>query len=448
MKAFTLKRLAKLMNLSWKGSRDRAVRGVCVDSRLLKTGDVFFALPGSQVDGHTFLPEVASKGASAAVVSQTYNGMDYGLPLLYVPDVMDALQLAAKNFLSESSAKVIALTGSVGKTTTKDFTTALLKQKYNVASSPGNSNSQIGVPLAILNHTDGTEDIVVLEMGMTVPGNIKKLINIAPPDIAVLTTVALVHACNFQSLDEIALTKAEIFSHPKTSLGVLSYDINNYSEVCRLSPCPKVSFSVTSEGADYFLKSAKESMHVHEIDGSVVELPMLSFPGKHNQHNFLAAAAVARALGVSWDQIREAVQVLALPERRLQLVEKKGVLFVNDSYNASAVSVKAALSSLPSPSPGRKKIAVLGEMLELGKFSEGCHREVADYALDTVDEMYCLGNECLAIKDSWQKANRPVMWSTDRSELVEALRRVLEPGDVVLLKGSRSKGMWKVLEEY
>lgn len=177
--------------------QDFVFNNVCVDSRLISPGDLFVALPGNQTDGHHFLPQAKACGAVAAVVCSSYRGPDFGLPLIAVPDTLKFLQESARKKVKESRSKVVAVTGSVGKTTTKDFITHLVSQKYRVASTPGNSNSQIGLPLALLNHFEGTEEIVVVEMGMTLPGQIAGLVSIAPPDIAVITSVALVHAAFF-----------------------------------------------------------------------------------------------------------------------------------------------------------------------------------------------------------------------------------------------------------
>lgn len=405
------------------------VRGIAVDSRNVKPGDLFFALPGDQTDGHAFLSDAAAKGAVGAVVKKDYAGPDYGMALVRCEDCLKALQMLAKTYLKRHRPKVVAVTGSLGKTTTKDFIAQLLQVKYKVSVSPGNSNSQIGLPLTILNHSQDDDEILILEMGMTHPGQILKLIDIAPPTVAVVTTVALVHACNFNSLTDIARAKAEIFMHPDTEIGFYPQESDHGHVLSTSGTCRKVSFSLHSQEAKTILTKP------------------LPVPGEHNRHNFLAAASVARYLGLSLDEIHERMAALHLPERRLQHVEKFGALFINDAYNASEMSMKAALNSLPTPKAGSKRIAVLADMLELGKFSEGCHRAVAQHALDCVDLMLCFGNECRYINECWQQAGRPVVWAPERSEIVKALRTHLQPGDVVLLKGSRGKGVWKVLEE-
>jgi UDP-N-acetylmuramoyl-tripeptide--D-alanyl-D-alanine ligase len=417
---------------------------VAVDSRLVCPGALFFALRGARDDGHHHLAEVAAKGATTAVVSTVYAGPDYGLKLVFAENPMQILQEMAKTALQRWKGKVVAITGSLGKTTTKGFTLQLLESRFRVTASPGNQNSQIGLPLTILNELQGDEELLVLEMGMTLPGHIAQLTQIAPPDIAVITTVALVHACNFESLEEIAHAKAEIFSHPHTTVGILSSDIRGYEAIAAKGSCNKISFSLTHPNADYYLCEMGEHLQVH-MHGKTAQLPPLPVVGKHNRHNFLAAAAVAHSLGLSWEEIAEAVPRLSLPALRLQRVEKEGILFINDAYNASEDSFKAAFQNLPIPKAGGKRVAVIGEILELGKFSEGCHREVALAALQAVDEVICTGNGCGPIWESWNAANRPITWVKEREKLASVVNSRVAAGDVVLLKGSRSNRLWELL---
>ncbi len=446
MRFMTLAQVAHILNCEGTFS-SVLIQGYCTDSRLLKSGELFFALKGERVDGHHYLSDVQRKGAIAAVVSKEYQGHFPNLPLLVVEDPLHALQELAHAALLRCSTRIVAITGSIGKTSTKEFTKTLLATKYRVAASPGNSNSQVGVPLTILNHTTGEEEVLILEMGMTTPGHIFRLVQIAPPEVAVITTVALVHACNFESIEDIAWAKAEILSHPHTRLGILHRDICNFAEICRVGNCHKISFSTTSVDADYALDPSDSYRIQAHLEKQTIFLGKLPIPGKHNLHNLLAASAVARHFNVSWEEIKQAIATIVLPERRLQFVQHKDVLFLNDSYNASELSVKAALETLPDPQGEGRKIAVLGSMLELGKFSQDCHHRVGEFALQHIEQLYCLGEECLPIYDLWKKAGRPVQLFMNRADLVDCLRKELRPSDVVLLKGSRSKELWKVLEE-
>lgn len=446
MKKNSLAQLAK--HLGQKLNNDRPVSGFSVDSRILQPGNLFFALPGAKVDGHQYIAEVASKGASGVVVSKNYSGPSHHLPLIYVDDTLVALQTVAKEALSHSNGKIVAVTGSLGKTTTKEFIASLLRKKFRVMASPGNSNSQIGVPLSILNNVKGDEEILVLEMGMTESGHIRRLLEIAPPDIAVITTVALVHAENFESLEGIARAKAEILTHPKTALGIFPNDLPIYKEVMQgNTSCYKMTFSLENQEANYYLEENEGQFRIYE-NNEVVTLPALTLPGRHIRHNFLAALAVARNLGLAWRDIQKALPLLKLPERRFEQVERFGVLFINDSYNASEQSIKAALEILPVPKPGKKRIAIIGEICFLGRFSEGCHQAVGEASLKCIDSMICLGKGCGPIVDCFKQAERPVSWCASLEEVVKELKKQIEPGDVVLLKGSNKHNLWNVLRAF
>jgi len=443
MKLTSLKQIAQLLGIEILN--DCPINGVAVDSRLVTPGNVFFALIGEKVDGHAFLAQAAKAKASCFVVNKSYKGDHFGLPIIYVDDTTISLQLLAQKLLSLRTSKIVAITGSVGKTTTKDFLTTILEQKYKVSKTIGNANSQIGVPLTILNHTDGQEDVLVIEMGMNKPGQIAKLVKIAPPDIAILTHVALTHASNFKSLKNIAFEKGEIFNHPKTKIGMINYDIENIEELMKFGTCSKVSFSLLSKGSDFYF----DDYNIQTRKGEIFKLDPALHPyfGKHHYQNLMAAIAAARYLDVSFEEIKRAEPLLVLPEKRFEVVEKKGVVFVNDSYNASEISVKAALESLPEPKKNGKKIAVIGELLELGKYSDQCHLNVGIKALQHVDSMMLLGKGCLPIYDYWKTNKKPVELFLSRHELVESLKMKLNQGDVVLLKGSNSNQLWKILEE-
>lgn len=423
------------------------VSGYSVDTRNLQPGEMFFALKGERTDGHDHLAEAQKKGSLAAVVSKEYKGPAHDLYLIRVDDPLMTLQELARHLLDQTPCRIVAITGSVGKTTTKEFIHTLLSGKYRTTASPGNSNSQIGLPLSILNQTNGKEEILVLEMGMTEPGQISRLIQIAPPEVSVLTAVALVHACNFSTIEEIAWTKSEIFHHPLTRLGILHRDIPSYTHIANSSHCRKHSFSLTSLEADYGIDPLNSKKLLARLEEQSIPLDRFNLPGRHNIHNLLAAIAVARHFHVSWEEIIHRIGLLQLPEKRLQFLTHKEIRFVNDSYNAAELSVKAALESLPPPDGKGRKIAVLGSMMELGKFSEECHRKVGEFALDFVDEIYCYGEECRPIYDLWKRAGKPVELFHDFEDLIACLRIVLKPADVVLIKGSRSKQMWKILEQ-
>jgi len=434
MRIFTVHDLENRLKIP-QSRHSTVCSGVSVDSRYTQPGQLFIALPGSKTSGSNYVREAVSKGATAAIVDENFSG-PIDIPLLKVPDTLLAFQQLAHSLFDTWHPKIAAITGSVGKSTTKEFLRTILQERYKTAASKGNQNSQIGLPLSLLNETSGEEEALVLEMGMTEKGHIRRLVDIAPPDIVVITRVDLVHAKNFESIHEIARAKAEIMSHPKTQIAVIHRDIENFAEIKNFGTCRKISFGMHSQDADY--------------SGSLLDQNISQFPlrGIHLQHNFLAAVIVAREWGLTWEEIRLAIPKLRLLSSRMEEIEKDGVLFLNDSYNAAEISVKAALDSLPTPKKGGRRFAVLGEMLELGKYSEECHRRVATHALDKLDGLFLIGPGTQPMQEVWSAQRREVDIFCDKQALKEALKKQILPGDVVLIKGSRFWELGKIVEEW
>lgn len=394
-----------------------------IDSREVKEGDTFFALKGVKVDGHDFLQQVAKAGAEVAVVSKEYAGPDFGLTLIRVSNVLHALQESAKSRLRRLNCSVVGITGTVGKTTTKDFVTSLLSKRYRVHASHKSYNSQITLPLTILQTPDGTE-VLVLEMAMSEPGQIRRLCEIAPPTVACLLSVQ--PNCGKLSMEEIANAKAEIFENAKQKIVAADLKIKGDQ-----------TFSLTPP-ADYWLEEVKNGVL---INGQ--HFCPWNIPGRHNLHNFLGAVAIARAFDLSWEEIARAK--LALPAGRLQIEKKLGLTIINDTYNnACAASAIAALDSFPKTSG--KKIAVLSEMVDIGHFSKSSHLEVAKHALSKVDVLLCIGKEAKPMYDLWENEGRVAHWFASREQLLNQVKQLAKSGDVVLFKGSRSYALEQLIE--
>lgn len=450
----TLKECARLLNREEDVTRNSAITGFSVDTRTLKPGEVYFALPGAQVDGHQFVEEAFAKGASCAVVANWFKSAFQGL-FIRVDDVLKSLQGLAKAFFDlQRPLFTIGITGSLGKTTTKEFLATLLKHHFKVFKSPGNHNSQIGLPLALLNYWNGA-DIAILEMGMTEKGHISRLVEIAPPDIAVLTKVSLAHAQNFSSIEAIAEAKREIFTHPKTNRGIYAKEIDFPIEWSKKTGWTGRSFALRDRATDYSLiqepfanSSQEKSSWRFKAPGLEQLLPTIDLMGEPSLHNLLAALSTIHMMGVLVEGIMDQIPHLKLPERRLERVLKKGVLFINDSYNASLDSMIAALKCVEDVAGSGKKWAVLGSMLELGRYSDECHRSVGLEALERVDHLLCFGDECIPMVQVWEEKGRKAEQMQTHEDIICCLRRSIKAGDVVLLKGSSSKMMWKVLDEF
>ncbi|MBI2809845.1 MAG: UDP-N-acetylmuramoyl-tripeptide--D-alanyl-D-alanine ligase, partial [Candidatus Melainabacteria bacterium] len=394
--------------VKWLGCSNQVsgkVRGFKQNSLEVVPGDLFFAMKGETVDGHAYLKGVAVQGAVGAVVSNAYDGDNFGLELLRVQDVRDSLQNLARIVHSMRKVRVVAVTGSVGKTTTKEFVATLLEGKFHVAKTPGNANSQVGVPLSILNSA-GDEEVFVMEMGMSAPHEIERLVAVAPPEVALITKIALAHAAFFpEGIHGIAGAKAEILSHPNTRIGILNAQVAEFPVARQTGLCRKMTYGF--ENSDFVLVPEGEGFFIREgMDRSPVFT--LPFTASHLCENFLGAAAVARAMGMQWEEILPQAQKLKSFKRRFERVEHAGIVFINDSYNANLTSMTAALTNLPAPNGGGKTIAVLGAMKELGEHTEQCHYEVAKIALSHVDYLLCLGEECVTMVDLFQKEGKPV----------------------------------------
>lgn len=420
------------------------VIGYQVDSRLVSPGELFFALPGEKTDGHRFLGEAGRKGAVGAVVDREYRGPDFGLRLLSVEDVLAGLQELARKDLDESRARVVGITGSVGKTTTKDFVAELLKAKYRVGKTPGNYNTKLTLPLSILNR-EGGEEVFVLEMGMSEPGDIGRLLQIAQPEVAVVTKVALAHTAYFPGgLEEIAEGKAQIFSSPKLRTAIFNQQLSEYSCFAN-TPGEKIVFSLEDRAADYFL-SPLEGRYALDERGVRAYTFDLPFKAQHLLHNFLAAVSTARQMKLEWDEINARIPFLKVPNMRFEQFEKNGIFFINDAYNANPESMRAAFSSLPEPREGGKRIGVLGTMSPLGTFSESAHTDIGRLAREYFDLLLVFGVEAHPLFESFQEVKKPAEFFTDLKYVADRLQALMSPGDVVLVKGSRNMGMERLFE--
>ncbi len=405
-----------------------------IDSRLVTDGTLFFALPGERVDGHLYLQEVRERGGVAAVVSKGYAGPGHGLELLGVEDVGESLRELARQWVQDRPARIVGITGSVGKTTTKECVAALLGEKFRTGKSPASYNTKVTLPLTLLNR-QGDEEVLVLEMGASEPGDIRRLIEIAPPEIAVITKVALCHVGQYPGgLAQILEEKATIFSHASTRLAVYDHSLQLSLAVER------VTFSLEDRAADYFL-SAIEGKYIVDERGVRAYAFELPFKEGHLLHDFLAAVAVARSLGLSWDEIQQRVAFIERPKMRFERFEKNGIVFINDAYNANPESMRAALAHFPETKEGGKKIAVLGTMKELGAFSEGEHREIGRFAQKFVDHLIVLGEEATPLYEGFQEVKKPAELYLQLSDVAARLQELMSPGDAVLVKGSRSLEM-------
>jgi UDP-N-acetylmuramoyl-tripeptide--D-alanyl-D-alanine ligase len=412
------------------------IRSFSFDSRDIEEKGLFFALKGERADGHDFLKIVAQKKAFGAVVKKGYKGSTFKLKLFRVKNVENTLQTLAKEILNERRKKVIGITGSLGKTTTKDFIFALLRAKYEkVFKTPKNYNSQIGLPISILNMEKGAE-IFVLEMGMSKKGEMEKLAKVVEADVALITNVGFSHSENFENLSEIAFEKARIFGK-NTKIKIINYSLLKYKKLFNREDF--FTFSMKNRNADFFLKSERDKIVIYEKKRKIIFKKFLE--ESHFLENFLAAYAVLRKMGLKISEIKKGLKYLETPKMRFEKIKKNKVLFIVDCYNASKDSMIAAFENLPKVKG--KRIAVLGEMRELGKFSKRLHEMVGKVLNEKFDLLLCIGENCKYMMENFLKEK--VLFE-DQKSLAKYLKRVLGEGDLVLIKGSRALEMEKVLK--
>jgi UDP-N-acetylmuramoyl-tripeptide--D-alanyl-D-alanine ligase len=427
----SLKQIALILGI--ESPAEREVTACAFDSRQVEEGNLFFALQGARVDGHSFLQEVAQKGAVGAVVSKSYSGESFGLELLRVEDLFEALHLLAKHSLQQRQGRVVGVTGSVGKTTTKEFLATLLEKKFSLFKTKGSQNSRITLPIQLLNLNEDKE-IYLLEMAMTEPGQIKRLCWIAPPEIAMITAVAPAHIAGFDDgLEGIARAKAEIFSCPETKLGLVGPSAARFDQIRGAGSLPKIIY-----GEDYWFEG--EFIVSKEREKSP-PLP-LPFSASHLKEDFLGAAVAALQLGMRWEEIADRTKELRPFSNRFEIVEEEGIIFVRDCYNANPFSMEIAFENLPSPKGG-KTIGVIGSM-ESAPDSLSLHRALAEKALGRLDELLCIGEECKPMVEAYHLAGRRAAHFHTLATLKEALSERAESGDVVLIKGSNRMKLWEL----
>ncbi|MGB4704619.1 MAG: UDP-N-acetylmuramoyl-tripeptide--D-alanyl-D-alanine ligase [Candidatus Saccharicenans sp.] len=454
MLGLTLGQIARLTGgRLLQGRPDVPVLSYIFDSRQAAPGALFFALKDKR-DGHEFVRDAMEKGAVAACVSEEVSGLTPDFGLIKVDDTLKALQTLAARVLDHSQMKVVGITGSVGKTSTKEFTARLLREKFRVLKSPGNFNNQIGVPIAILSMT-GSEKVAVLEMGMSQPGEIRKLTRIAPPDVAVITAVAPVHLEFFGSLEGIARAKREILEGARPgALAVMNGDDLVLRNMAAGWTDGRTIFygsgpdcQVRAENLQHLGLAGISFNLIFNGEKTELRVPFLN---RALVWNLLAACAVARTFGLKLEEILPALHDLPQVEHRGQLLELKGGLkLYDDSYNSNPVALKAVLESLGSVQTGRK-IAVLGDMLELGPEELRFHREAGRTVAETGwNILVTVGQRARSMAEGACEAGMPeeAVFSFDEAlSAAEWLKRFLQPGDFLLVKGSHGLALERIVE--
>jgi UDP-N-acetylmuramoyl-tripeptide--D-alanyl-D-alanine ligase len=446
----------------------KPITGGAIDSRVVQAGNLFVAVPGEQTDGHRYLAQAFERGATLALIQQPMSGFDvldcrptattslppqftpYEQPLcLLVTDTVAALQQIARYWRKHlAHVRVIGITGSIGKTTTKEVAANVLSQRYRTLKNIGNFNNEIGLPLTLL-QLNSTHERAVLEMGFYQPGEIAFLCEIARPDIGIITNVYAVHAERAGDIQNIIQGKGELVEHlPAHGVAIINADQPEVIGMAARTRARIFSYGLThthppqpdlyaSDVRSFGLHGIHLRLH-HRDDVVHVSVPLL---GQHSAHTVLRAAALGLVEGLSWQEIIDGLQDQQAAQLRLQLVAgPNGSQILDDTYNASPESTIAALNLL-ADIPARRRVAVLGDMRELGQYTEQGHRLVGGRVTDVADLLVTVGQMgALIAKTASQNPNRlqHIEVCPDQQAAVNFLRPQLQSGDLVLVKGSRA----------
>jgi UDP-N-acetylmuramoyl-tripeptide--D-alanyl-D-alanine ligase len=446
----------------------QVITDAAIDSRLVIPGSLFVAIKGERVDGHEYLDEAIKQGAVVLLVERD---VDISIPILdlrspsqeavlepfeiplaiLVENTIEALQVIAEHWRQKLQLRVIGITGSVGKSTTKEVTADVLGRRYRTLKNPGNLNNEIGLPLTLLRATE-SHRCAVLEMGFYVPGEIALLCKIAKPQVGVITNVSHVHMERAGTLEAIVEGKSELVEGLPSSPGgvaILNHDEPLVREMADRTEA-RIFFYGLSPQADLWasdieglgLEGIRCVLH-YEGDSLHVRVPML---GRHSVHTVLRAAAVGLVEGLTWEEIIGGLRTSQTQLRLVAVHGPGGSLIMDDTYNAAPTSVIAGLNLL-AELEGRK-VAVLGDMLELGDFEERGHRMVGVRVADTADELVAVGPRAKWIAEEALFAGLPrtkVVSVEDKDAAIEYLHARIGEGDVVLIKGSRGMQMDQIV---
>ncbi|MDG5472835.1 UDP-N-acetylmuramoyl-tripeptide--D-alanyl-D-alanine ligase [Jeotgalibacillus sp. ET6] len=451
----TLKQIADMLGINppEPAFHDTVIEGASINTRTLKSGNLFIPFRGEKVDGHQYVDQAFEIGAGASLWQEDAGTPPAGVPVLIVKDPEIALQKLARVYRQQASFKVVAITGSNGKTTTKDMIAGILSNSFKVQKTEGNFNNQLGLPLTLLDVEEDTE-VSVLEMGMSGFRQIAFLTELAQPEIAVITNIGESHLQDLGSREGIAKAKFEI-SEGLSEEGILFYygDEPLLTDLVASSKGFRTSSYGYGENNDFSPKKIEMSeegsrVYLNDGTGEWIDVPVL---GKHNVLNALAAIKVALHLGMDTQSITQGFSQMKLTAMRMEKVEgSKGEIIINDAYNASPTSMRAAIAFAEEVQGQGRKILLLGDMLELGTEEEVFHREIGrelnpdkiDFVLTFGDRGQWIGEEALK---QFPKG-RVRTFGQNKKELISILQELTAKGDLLLVKGSRGMQLEEVVE--
>lgn len=433
-----------------KNKKPIFAEGVSTDTRSIKKGDLFIAIRGDNFEGHDFLIEADKKGASGLIV-ENYSSKklpkNISIPVISVKNSVKALGDLAEFHRKRFNIPVIAITGSNGKTTTKEMIWSILKTKYNVLKNIGTENNHIGIPKTLLN-LEVSHEIAVLELGMNHPGEIENLARIAKPSVGVITNIGPSHLEFLGNLDNVLKAKAELLKHlKKDSILILNGDDKLLKGIKKKSPCKVVTFGIDCD-CDFKADSIKN--HGSNVDFTINKDRNINFkiPGIHNVYNALAAIAATSIFQIDFDSINKAFADFRLPPKRMNLINCGDITIIDDTYNSNPLSVNGAVTTLMHFNTDGKKIVIFGDMLELGKVSEKLHSEIGKViAASGIDALIAVGPLSRITYESAKKEGMNNVFNCNAKEdALKILKELVKPKDILLFKGSRRMKMEDIID--
>ena len=419
------------------GNKEEVIEKYSKDTRTINQGECYVGIKGENFDGNKFYKDAFKLGAKACILD-TFGATDEEMgTIVYVKDSVVALQQIASYLIDNVDAKVVAITGSAGKTSTKDMIYAVLSKKYKVLKSQGNYNNEIGLPFALLNYIN--EDIIVCEMGMNGFGQIDKLSHIAKPDVAVITNVGTAHIGMLGSRENILKAKLEILNGMSSDGTLVINNDNDLLSTVSDIDQKIVKFGIDSK-SDYNASNIvlKNGKTFFDINGKTYNVPVL---GKVNAYNALAAYTIGRLFDVPEEDIKDGLENVILTGNRMQIIDQDNYTIINDTYNANKEAMMSAFDTLNTFES--RKVAILGDMLELGEFEEDIHREVGKYANGKIDVLITIGNLSKFINDEF---NGTKYHFDNKQDAMNDLKDIIKDGDVILVKASQGMKLLEIVD--
>jgi UDP-N-acetylmuramoyl-tripeptide--D-alanyl-D-alanine ligase len=442
-----------------QGQPEIEVAGISIDTRSIKPGELYIAIRGKRLDGHQFVAEAMERGAAAVMVERQTPGSGGPATVIQVQDTKTALLTLARWYRAKLAVQVVAVTGSNGKTTTKEMLAEILKGRFRVVKARASFNNEIGVPLTVLNMDRSTE-IGIFEIEMNELGGTRRLAEVCQPQIGIVTNVGDTHLEFMHNRNGVAQEKAELLEVLSGSgVAIINADDPLVLAMLERFPIVKAVTFGLGEGAAVFARGVREL----GLDGTeflfMGRYPVrLKVPGRHNIYNFLAAGAAARTLGLGFEEIAESIAQFSALAQRGTIRKLKGVLLIDESFNANPQSMAAALAVLQASGPKERRVAILGDMLELGAQSGKLHQELGRVAAGIVDRLVVIGKQAGAIARGALNAGFPPdrLKSYEQSNVGQGfslasapgaeLFDIFKPGDIILVKGSRAMALELIIE--